>query len=167
MSQQTIVTTAIGHDSLKSAGDKINANFTEVYTAVGTKVQVLPALFIATLASGSTTYQVPFSTTAHSDGSQRYYFRNAGTLQNFYCWCIGNALITSIEFTVMRGVGTASAAATAITATVDPNGNWSFASDVAHTVSIAAGDWIEFRVVCEASGYGITSAGCTVEFLPS
>lgn len=120
-----------------------------------------------TFSSGSTTYFTPFAALTGTTGLYRFYFRVAGTLANLNVWGVGNATISDVTWTVMRGVGSGASSATTITATLNPDGSFQSIADTTHSVSIAAGDWIEVRMVVEAAGLAYSTPGWSLEFTPT
>ncbi len=118
-----------------------------------------------TFASGSTTYFAPFCPVTGNTGVYRYYFRSAGVLSNLNVWGLGNATISDVTWTVMQGSGSGTSSATTLTKTLDPSGSFQTGADTTHTVSIAADDWIEVRMVVEAAGFAYSTPGWSVEFV--
>lgn len=160
MAQITIAST----DTPNTMRTSVNTMMTELYSVK--EKRVIEFIHPSSVGSGSTAYIVESIGYAVS-GDFRIYFRTAGTLKNLHAWVKGNAAITSVVFTIMRGVGNGASSATAITVTLDPDGNFVYGSDTVNSISISANDWIELRVVNSSSGFAITGIGATVEFIPS
>lgn len=151
MAQQTIVTTSVGHDSLKSAGDKINANFTEVYalqTTLDKKGTLL--VFGGSVSPGLTRYAVhgTADSTVRTNNYEGQIPVSAGTVKNLRVWICANVGVTSYAVTVQKnGVDTG--------ITVDCTSNaatGTLYADLTHSTTTASGDRIGIKIVTGVNG---------------
>lgn len=121
----------------------------------------------AGVAANATHYNSQNGSNSATSGRYRFYFPTAGILYYLTAWGIGDLTDTeSASFTVMKGSGVGASSATALTKSIQLDTSYQNATDSVNTVSVAAGDWIEFRATM-ATVSALTYGGCKVKFKPT
>lgn len=134
-------------DSITALNDSI--------TALRTAVSQQSTAWLQTQQNGNLTgnatrYMPPIQgSISTGSGSFRYYFSRGVTLTGLTV-SAQTTLATTVTVTVYKGTGTGSSSATTQTTGSISISAGSFArgSDFAHPISVSAGDWIEYQIVC-------------------